>query len=72
MNCKEQDSILNTRICCRSFGQNVFQEVGAVDDLKLTITTRMFIYMKWTDKRIIHNRTNKNELAVMVNIEWLR
>jgi hypothetical protein len=43
-----------------------FQEVAAVDDLKLTITSRMFMYMKWTDPRIIHNKTSKDELAIMV------
>ncbi len=50
------------------------QEVAAVDDLKLTITSRMYMYMKWTDTRIRHNKTNKEELAILVSLSegiWL-
>ena len=40
--------------------------MASVDDLKLTITSRMFIIMKWFDDRIIHNRTSKEDDAVFV------
>jgi hypothetical protein len=40
--------------------------VAEVDDLKLTITNRMFMNMKWTDPRIIHNKTSEDELAILV------
>ena len=56
---KDLESLMNLRL---------LQEVAAVDDLKLTITSRMFIYMKWTDERVIHNRTNKDEPAIFVII----
>ena len=43
-----------------------FKEIASVDDLKLTITSRMFMYMKWIDERIISNMSDKEDLAILV------
>ena len=44
------------------------KEIASVDDLKLTITSRMFMYMKWIDERIIFNMSDKNDLAILVSM----
>ena len=32
-----------------------------MDDLKLTVTARMFITMTWTDERIVYTATDKDD-----------
>ena len=49
---------LGTKPMC---GHIFLQEVASVDDMKLTVTTRMFIYMTWKDKRIVYTATDKDD-----------
>ena len=37
------------------------QEVASVDDMKLTVTARMYITMTWKDERIVYTATDKDD-----------
>ncbi len=35
--------------------------MASVDDMKLTVTTRMYITMTWHDERVVYTATDKDD-----------